>query len=51
MSDKTTKWVNREVLKNLRERLNLTQKQVEEISKRLKKQHFEPVSLQQLIEW
>ncbi len=51
MSDKTTKWINPEVLKNLREKLNLTQEKVEEISKKLKNQHFEPVSSKQLTEW
>lgn len=51
MSDRTTKWINSEVLKNLRKKLNLTERQVEDISKKLKKQYFEPVSLQQLTEW
>lgn len=51
MSNKTTKWINPEVLKNLRETLNLTREQVEEISKKLKRQYFEPVYAYQLAEW
>jgi len=51
MLDKSTKWVNPTVLKNLREKLNLTREQVEEISKKLKRQYFEPLSAYQLVEW
>lgn len=51
MLDRTAKWINPEVLKNSRKKLNLTQEQVEVISKKLKKQYFEPLSTQQLTEW
>ncbi len=51
MLDRTTKWVNPKILKNLREKLNLTERDVEKISKKLKKQYFEPISAQKLIEW
>lgn len=51
MNNINTKWVNPAVLKNLREKLNLTPKEVEELSKKLKRQYFEPISALQLIEW
>ncbi len=38
MLDSPTKWVNPKILKDLREKLNLTEKDVEEISRKLKKQ-------------
>jgi Zn-dependent peptidase ImmA (M78 family) len=51
MLDKSTKWVNQIVLKNLREKVSLTREQVEEISKKLKRHYFEPLSAHQLVEW
>ncbi len=51
MTERITKWVNPEVLKNIRKRHNLTESEVEEISKGLKKQYFEPITAEQLIDW
>ncbi|MEO0300200.1 MAG: XRE family transcriptional regulator [candidate division WOR-3 bacterium] len=44
-------WVNPRILKGLREKFNLTEKEVEELSKKLKKAHFQPITANQLIEW
>ncbi len=46
-----TKWINPFILKSLREKLNLTEKEVEELAKKLKKENFEPITANQLIEW
>lgn len=45
------RWVNPQSLRSLREKLNLTREKVEEISKKLRKQYFESVSVQQLTQW
>lgn len=51
MQTTTSTWVNRDVLRWARERLNLTAKQVAEESKKLAKRHFVEVSEDDLSAW